>query len=260
MSMGKTNQPSLKDGPRTAAEALGAYAAFRVAGIPTEEEAGLDAFLELIGRYCDEVAPGLLDTVNRKRLEKSAGERPFREGLEAGRLMPLLLPCARMYPYMIAASPPVSRVFAREIPQLAAWLKREGLAGEAGLNLFRTGWPEARADIEKLVHLQVAISRAADIIHFSRPEFMVVGHYRITEVTRLGLWVDSGDGPVGPVRLPGESLALFSADQEVSLAFFRGGAGWIPLASSLPIHTEQMEKLMEQARRSLHPLRPSTPF
>lgn len=239
--------------PRTAGEALEAYARGRMAGKSPPDQAGMIAFLELVGRFCDEIAPDLLDPVTRRRLEKQAGDHPPRDILDARRLYPLLLPCARMYPFLIAASSGVTLVFSREIPRLAAWLVDQGL-GEAGVvDRFEQGWALARADMERLVVLQLSLARVADVLRFARPDYAVVGHYLITEVSPQGLWVDGGEGAVGPVRVPRDCLGLFSPGQEASMAFFRGGAGWIPLACSLPYRTEEMAAMMDQARGWLTP-------
>ena len=238
------------EGPREAscADALEAFAAARAERLDEFGRAGLLAAIEIIGSFVDEVAPDLLDDVSRRRLARRAGSGPPRGALDARRLAPLLAGCGRCFPFQIVAGAGVVASFRAETPRLVQWLRANGHADDEGVARFAGGWAAAEPDLARHAALQSRIEDDLDQPWRALGEETIVGRFKVARVGPLGMWLDAGSGPRGPVRLPPATEGIFAAGLEVSAAFARCPLGFALLAAALPCPPGHVDALFETIR------------
>jgi len=189
-----------------------------------------------------------LDLYGRRRLVRSASD----EGgigacdlLPANRLIRLLTPCARLFPYHIVAGSGVIGAFRGETPRLALWLQRQNLATCEEHAEFAFAWTRADDDIARQLRLQRAVERALDRFpRFVHGGEAMAGRFRVERVDHRGLWVSAGAAVRGPIKGPSEIADFFAAGLEASLAFQRAAIGWALLATSLPCECGELPALL----------------
>ncbi len=232
---GKRMLPLDEAAPRTAAEALEAFGRARLVSSSEAEHVGIESALDVVGSFCDEIAPLLLDPLAQRRLERQTHGActAARELLDPLQLLRTLGPCAALFPYQIVAGSGVLDAFRAELPRLARWLVERGVGGSAAPGLFDAQWRAALPALGRHRTLQGEIEQASGSGPLADHE-MVIGRFFVEDVEPLGMWVRADGETRGPVRLPPRARGAFSAGQEVSLAFRRGGIGWMLLAAGLP--------------------------
>lgn len=235
---------------RSAGEAIAAYGESVLRGAHPDRCAGLETVLEVIARFCDEIAPEILDPLARRRVERAArgDDRTPRDLIAAERLPGLMAACGKLFPYQIVCSSGVITSFRTEMPRLVRWLARRGVASDEDLAVFERAWDGARANLARHVRLQESIERWSQPFQFIAEPEVRVGHYLIERVTPAGLWLRCEELRLGPVRLPGEAAALFTTGHEVTIAMHRSAMGWRPVAASLPCRQQEIDAIMAEAR------------
>ena len=239
-------------GFRSAGEAIAAYGERALRAADAERCIGLESVLEVIARFCDEVAPEILDPLARRRVERGArgDDLSPRDHIAAERLPRLMAACGRLFPYQIVCSSGVITCFRSELPRLVRWLAERGVASREDLAAFERAWSCARANLARHIRLQESIERWSKPFQFIADPDVRVGHYLIERVTPAGLWLRCEELRLGPVRLPGDAAALFTAGEEVTIAMHRSAMGWRPLAASLPCRPHEIDAIMDEARTS----------
>ncbi len=242
------NRPwTVDDGaPRTAAEALEAFGRARLTSSADCEQAGIESALDVVGSFCDEVAPLLLDPLAQRRLARqvAGGRTEARELLDPVQLLRILGPCAALFPYQIVAGSGVLDAFRAELPRLARWLVERGVGRQAAPALFEAQWRAALPGLERHRTLQREIEQAFGSGPLDTNE-LVIGRFLVEEVEPLGLVVRADGEARGPVRVPPRARGTFTVGQEVSLAFRRGGIGWVLVAAGLPCTAGGLDALLQ---------------
>jgi hypothetical protein len=232
----------------TIAAALDLYGRGRMASGSPGRRIGVEAVLEIVASFCDEAAEELLDPFSRRRLARSALDEdgvPACHLLPAVRLIRLLAPCARLFPYHIVAGSGVIAAFRGEAPRLALWLHRQNLATREEHAEFVLSWTLADDDIARQLRLQRAVERAlAQQPRFVHRGEAMAGRFRVDRVDHRGLWVNAGATVQGPIKGPSEMADFFAAGLEASLAFQRAAIGWALLATSLPCECGGLQELL----------------
>ncbi len=234
--MGATEKRVPRSGPTTIAEALGDYGQQHFPCSTPPRAIALEAALQVIAQFCDDVLPGLLDPVSRHRFERrgAADEAP-RDRLEAALLGRALASCARLLPYHVVAGSGVLESFHAEAPRIVRWLARRGVIPAADARAFDVGWSDACVLLGRHVRLQRQIEAELGNALALFDGNVVEGHFLIERSEPRGLWVNGGTKTRGPVRVPDACREILVPGREVSLAFCRVVSGWLLVGSALPV-------------------------
>ncbi len=240
--MGATERRIPRSGPTTIAEALGDYGQQHFASSTRPRAIALEAALQVIAQFCDDVLPGLLDPVSRHRFERrGAAEDAPRDRLEAALLGRALASCARLLPYHVVAGSGVLEAFHAEAPRIVRWLARGGVIPAADARAFELDWPDACVLLGRHLRLQREIEAELPNSLALFDGNVVEGHFLIERSEPRGLWVNGGSKAKGPVRVPEACREVLVPGREVSLAFCRAVSGWLLVGSALPVPAGGLE-------------------
>ncbi len=230
------------------AEALDDYAKERMPGLERDERTGVERVLDIVAALFESENQDLLPRAEW-RAEGPAPGSPAVERAPA-RLLPWALSVAvRLFPYYCVVSSCLAELFPEECQRMAAWCRGRGLASARDAMLFRESLNSSAASLEAHRELQSELELARLSMGPQLGDGGVQGRFLVAGVQELFVELEVPEPRSRHrARVPPAVLAYFAKGTEVSIVLEQHPRGLVPIASSLPVDSAALGRVLDETR------------
>jgi hypothetical protein len=198
--------------------------------------------IEVVGSFLAQVVTARGDA------HSGVGESEALASVRATAIIHSLGPCLLLFPFQGVVGSGIVEALPRQARRLARWLVDEEFATKREHERFEALAARSNDDCRLHWLLQARLDELFDPLPRAGQIERVVGRFEVTESEsyEIGLAVPPS-GHHYRVVLPAGLPVSFAVGDAVSMALQRSPVGWIPLASSLPIRPEELDRLFEEA-------------